>query len=85
MFFDSNCLVAIVYCRIYVNRQTAVAHQIIFQKIHDIVVKDTGENLQWRHIHSQTLDEEVGVLQIVLDQHGGQAKGKLFVYTIRIW
>ncbi|KAJ7192674.1 hypothetical protein GGX14DRAFT_546454 [Mycena pura] len=72
---EQDSRTSIVYCRIYVNRQTAVAHQIIFQKIHDIVVKDTGENLQWRHIHSQTPDEEVGVLHFVLDQHGGQAKG----------
>ncbi|KAJ7122723.1 hypothetical protein C8R46DRAFT_1238174 [Mycena filopes] len=65
----------IVYCRIYLNRQTAAAHQMIFQKIHQIVLADTGEHLQWRHLHSTTLRDEVGILHFVLDQHGGQAKG----------
>ncbi|KAF7372822.1 hypothetical protein MSAN_00488200 [Mycena sanguinolenta] len=37
----------IVYCRIFVNRQTAMAHQIIFQKIHEIIFTDTGEHLKW--------------------------------------
>ncbi|KAJ7257624.1 hypothetical protein C8J57DRAFT_1074290 [Mycena rebaudengoi] len=65
----------IVYCRIFLNRQTAAAHELIFQKIHEIVFADTGENLTWRHLHSATIDGEVGILHFVLDQHGGQAKG----------
>ncbi|KAJ7676899.1 hypothetical protein DFH06DRAFT_976937 [Mycena polygramma] len=65
----------IVYCRIYLNRQTAGAHEIVFRKIHEIVLTDTGENLQWRHLHSPTIHDEVGILHFVLDQHGGQAKG----------
>ncbi|KAJ7437910.1 hypothetical protein B0H11DRAFT_1884881 [Mycena galericulata] len=65
----------IVYCRIYLNRQTAAAHEIIFRKIHEIVFADTGETLKWRHLHSPTIHDEVGILHFVLDQHGGQAKG----------
>ncbi|KAJ6453265.1 hypothetical protein DFH09DRAFT_964017 [Mycena vulgaris] len=65
----------IVYCRIFLNRQTAAAHQIIFQKIHEIVFADTGENLKWRHLHSATIHGETGILHFVVDQHGGQAKG----------
>lgn len=72
---------AIVYCRIFLNRQTAAAHELIFQKIHEIVFADTGENLTWRHLHSATIDGEIGILHFVLDQHGGQAKGKLFLAT----
>ncbi|KAJ7194417.1 hypothetical protein GGX14DRAFT_576364 [Mycena pura] len=72
---DASSRTSAAYCRIYVNRQTAAAHQIIFQKIHDIVLNDTGENLRWRHLHARSRTEEVGVLHFVMDQHGGQAKG----------
>ncbi|KAJ7261653.1 hypothetical protein C8J57DRAFT_1634758, partial [Mycena rebaudengoi] len=65
----------IVYCRIFLNRQTAAAHSLIFQKIHEIVLSDTREHLQWRHLHSATIHSEVGILHFVLDQHGRQAKG----------
>ncbi|KAF7303458.1 hypothetical protein MIND_00574600 [Mycena indigotica] len=44
---DADSRTSVVYCRIYVNRQTAAAHHMIFQKIHDIVRLDTGEDLRW--------------------------------------
>ncbi|KAF8887650.1 hypothetical protein CPB84DRAFT_1849819 [Gymnopilus junonius] len=65
----------ITYCHIYLNRQSAVAHQIIFQKIEEIVLKDTGECLQWRHLHANDISDMVGILEIAVDQHGRQAKG----------
>ncbi|KAJ7210349.1 hypothetical protein GGX14DRAFT_363314, partial [Mycena pura] len=67
--------ISIPYCRIYVNRQTAAAHQIIFQKISDLVLHDTGTELRWRHIHATDVHQEVGILHFAMDQHGGQAKG----------
>ncbi|KIM36354.1 hypothetical protein M413DRAFT_449233 [Hebeloma cylindrosporum] len=65
------------YCRIYLNRQTAEAHRLIFHKIDEIVEIDTGHRLKWRHIHSKgpTSAEAVGIYHIAVDQHGGQAKG----------
>lgn len=57
-------------------RQTAVAHRIIFEEIENIVRADTGQSLQWRHLHTNSIDETDGmILQWVADQHGGQAKG----------
>ncbi|KAF7981503.1 hypothetical protein HWV62_33057 [Athelia sp. TMB] len=67
--------IAIPYCRVYLNRQSAAAHAIVFQKIEEIVMEDTGESLKWRHLHANSLDEHVGILQWAGDQHGGQAKG----------
>lgn len=66
-----------VYCRVYLNRQTAAAHQFVFQKISEIVKLDTGHELLWRHLHSSSanLEDACGILQITVDQHGGQAKG----------
>ncbi|KAF4567096.1 hypothetical protein EYR36_010712 [Pleurotus pulmonarius] len=58
---DEESHTTIVYCRIYLNRQTASAHQLLFQKIDDIVKIDTGSSLC--------------ILQVTADQHGGQAKG----------
>lgn len=65
-----------MYCRIYLNRQTAAAHQLVFRKIEEIVLEDTGRPLRWRHLHSTGINEAEGVLQFTVDQHGGQAKGK---------
>ncbi|KAK6969673.1 hypothetical protein R3P38DRAFT_3413297 [Favolaschia claudopus] len=48
----------IMFCRIFLNRQTATAHELIFKKIHEIVLADTGEALRWRHLHSPTIHAE---------------------------
>ncbi|KAF8200102.1 hypothetical protein BJ912DRAFT_898089 [Pholiota molesta] len=72
---DSESRTSITYCRIFVNRQTASAHCLIFDTIDDIVFEDTGRHLQWRHLHSPNLTNHVGILQFAVDQHGGQAKG----------
>jgi hypothetical protein len=68
-------LTGVVYSRVYLNRQSALAHQKVFEAIDSIVLKDTGSPLQWRHIHATTLNEYVGILHWSADQHGGQAKG----------
>ncbi|KAJ7840702.1 hypothetical protein B0H14DRAFT_3457907 [Mycena olivaceomarginata] len=57
---DRDANTSVVFCRVYLTRHTAAAHQIIFQEINKIVDHDTGRPLQWRHLH---------------DQHRGQAKG----------
>ncbi|KAJ7254283.1 hypothetical protein C8J57DRAFT_1237000 [Mycena rebaudengoi] len=72
---EHNSRTSIVFCRVYLNRQTAAAHQIVFQAIHHIVFADTGKHLEWRHLHSTTIQGETGILHVTLDQHGGQAKG----------
>ncbi|KZP19049.1 hypothetical protein FIBSPDRAFT_955798 [Athelia psychrophila] len=72
---DHNANMAITYCRVYLNRQTAAAHAIVFEKIEEIIREDTGTSLKWRHLHSDSLEEHVGILQWAGDQHGGQAKG----------
>ena len=60
----------------YVTLQTAAVHQQIFQEIEEIVEFDTGECLQWHHLHAQHTEETAGMILLwTLDQHGGQAKG----------
>ncbi|TDL13991.1 hypothetical protein BD410DRAFT_684726, partial [Rickenella mellea] len=66
---------SIIYCRVYLNRQSALAHQMIFQKLDEIVKLDTGQRLLWRHIHGDGIDDFVGILHWTADQHRGQAKG----------
>jgi hypothetical protein len=68
-------LIAMTYCRVYLNRQTAAAHQLAFQQIEAIVKQDTGESLKWRHLHANSPNELLGILQWAGDQHRGQAKG----------
>ncbi|KAJ6467458.1 hypothetical protein DFH09DRAFT_1254258 [Mycena vulgaris] len=67
---------AVVFCRIFLNRQTAVAHQKIIQAIENIVLEDMGRGLEWRHIHGAQINDYDGkILQWAGDQHAGQAKG----------
>ncbi|KAJ7587912.1 hypothetical protein C8J56DRAFT_1049975 [Mycena floridula] len=65
----------VVLCRAYLNRQTAVAHQHLFNAIDRIVFEDTGFHLQFRHLHAQDPNELTGILSWTVDQHRGQAKG----------
>jgi hypothetical protein len=60
-----------------VNRQTATAHQIIFNEVASIAEKDMGCTIQWRHLHAESATETPSgmILQWTGDQHGGQAKG----------
>jgi hypothetical protein len=60
---------------VYLNRQTAAAHHFIFKKIEEIIKMDTGESLQWRHLHANSVYNFTGILHWSADQHGGQAKG----------
>ncbi|KAJ7490348.1 hypothetical protein B0H11DRAFT_2191580 [Mycena galericulata] len=74
--WDRDAHTTVVFCRIFLNRQTAVAHQKIFEAIDQIVFEDTGTYIQWRHIHGAQVDDYDGkILQWGADQHGGQAKG----------
>src|SRR5882757_4624890 len=76
LFYVANPTSGVIFCRIYLNRQTAVAHQLLFQKIEEIVISDTGEHLKWRHIHAKSPTEYVGIVHWTADQHRGQAKGE---------
>ncbi|KAJ6494582.1 hypothetical protein C8R45DRAFT_1095495 [Mycena sanguinolenta] len=60
------------FLRIYVNRQTAFAHKLIFDAINQIVQCDTGSTLQWRHLHASSPDETpAGMVWLwTADQHG---------------
>ncbi|OSX56007.1 hypothetical protein POSPLADRAFT_1161553, partial [Postia placenta MAD-698-R-SB12] len=73
--WDHENRTAIIFCRVLLTRETAEVHRFIFDKIDEIVKADTGSMLQWRHLHSASLDQYVGVLQLTADQHLGQAKG----------
>ncbi|KAJ7730898.1 hypothetical protein DFH07DRAFT_756061 [Mycena maculata] len=71
---DANT--SLTFCRVFLNRQSAVAHQHVFAAIEDIVFEDTGKRLRWRHLHANNLEEhEDMILEWAADQHRGQAKG----------
>ncbi|KAJ3713589.1 hypothetical protein C8R42DRAFT_684404 [Lentinula raphanica] len=72
---DSNT--SMTYCRVFLTRQTADAHRRILVEINKLVHLDTGRSLRWRHIHGESLDDHSDglILNWVVDQHGGQAKG----------
>ncbi|KAJ7020865.1 hypothetical protein C8F04DRAFT_1403338 [Mycena alexandri] len=73
---DRDANTSLIFCRVYVNRQSAVAHQRVFDEIEAIVKEDTGEGLKWRHIHGALDGVYNGmVLSWTADQHRGQAKG----------
>lgn len=63
--------------RAFFKSQSAQAHFRVLQMIYEIVFEDTGKRLEFRHLHSPTLDplDWVGVYLITLDLHVGQALG----------
>ncbi|KAJ7795857.1 hypothetical protein B0H14DRAFT_2391173 [Mycena olivaceomarginata] len=75
---DRDANTSVVFCRAYVTRHTAAAHQRIFDELNKIVMLDTGSPLRWRHLHGQSPEDFQGlILQWGADQHRGQAKGRL--------
>ncbi|KAF8182256.1 hypothetical protein K438DRAFT_2166815 [Mycena galopus ATCC 62051] len=78
---DRDANTSLVFCRVYINRQTAAAHQRVFEEIEAIVREDTNRSLQWRHLHASRAEgaEEYNnlILSWTADQHRGQAKGQI--------
>ncbi|KAJ7886628.1 hypothetical protein B0H14DRAFT_2338160, partial [Mycena olivaceomarginata] len=73
---DRDANTSVIFCRVYLNRQTAAAHQRIFQEIERLVQIDTGSKLRWRHLHAGLSNNYTDmVLHWGGDQHRGQAKG----------
>ncbi|KAJ6578477.1 hypothetical protein B0H19DRAFT_1020702 [Mycena capillaripes] len=78
---DRDANTSAIFSRVFVNRQTAHAHFLIFQAIHHIIEEDTGCSLQWFHLHGEIgdVEEENGleglILSFMADQHRGQALG----------
>ncbi|KIJ46898.1 hypothetical protein M422DRAFT_46016 [Sphaerobolus stellatus SS14] len=68
----SDC---VCYSRIFLNCQSTQAHLLVFQKINEIVREDTGNGLRWRHLHSTSLEEPVGIYSFAVDHHLGQVIG----------
>ena len=75
---QTGCLhycLGINYCLVFLNRHNAAAHQFVFNQIERIVHHDTGQSLLWRHLHSPSLQDHIGICMFTVDEHGGQAKG----------
>ncbi|KAK0238774.1 hypothetical protein EDD85DRAFT_769017, partial [Armillaria nabsnona] len=71
---DSNT--SVVFCCVFLNRETAVAHQHVFSEVEKLVKQDTGQSLHWHHLHASMIDDyDNGILQWTADAHKGQAKG----------
>ncbi|KAJ3817115.1 hypothetical protein F5880DRAFT_1618593 [Lentinula raphanica] len=75
--WDDHSHTTIVYCRAYMTHESAAAHLIFFRLLDQLVQKDTGESLRFRHLHSQSLkiEDRVGILHWAMDQGRGSAKG----------
>ncbi|KAJ7145085.1 hypothetical protein C8R43DRAFT_890873 [Mycena crocata] len=73
---DRDANTSVTFCRVFLNRQTAVAHRCVFEAIHSVVLEDTGQHLKWRHLDGSHLEDYKDlILQWGADQHRGQAKG----------
>ncbi|KAJ3819979.1 hypothetical protein F5880DRAFT_1488795 [Lentinula raphanica] len=75
--WDDHSHTTIVYCRAYMTHESAAAHLVFFRLLDQLVQKDTGESLRFRHLHSQSLEikDRVGILHWAMDQGRGPAKG----------
>ncbi|KAG7093238.1 hypothetical protein E1B28_006924 [Marasmius oreades] len=73
---DTNTTVT--FCRIYLTRKNARAHCIALAAIDEILEKDIGRSLQFRHIHGTHVNDYGKgqfILNWVVDQDRGQALG----------
>lgn len=79
----SNMLISypgLVFCRLYINSESAEAHKLAFDEMNRLVEIDTGSGLRWRHLDAATITDLDGtILQWTSDQGGGQAKGRRFL------
>ncbi|KAF9026394.1 hypothetical protein BDZ89DRAFT_1134819 [Hymenopellis radicata] len=74
--WNTDAHTSLVFCRIYINSETAEAHRAAFNEVDRIVGLDTGSGLRWRHLDARSLTDFVGmILEITGDQGGGQSKG----------
>ncbi|KIJ23167.1 hypothetical protein M422DRAFT_276315 [Sphaerobolus stellatus SS14] len=60
---------SVVVARAFTTSQSAAAHHVLFKRIFEIVEADTGQQVQFRHIHGTGWDT------IIADEHRGQALG----------
>lgn len=58
-------------CRAFITSESAEAHQRLFERIFEVVKRDTGEDACWFHIHGR------GFEIWTLDAHKGQALGEI--------
>lgn len=65
-------LTAVVVARAFTTSQSAEAHRFLFSHVFRIAQEDTGQSVQFRHIHGSGIDT------ITADGHDGQALGTLF-------
>ncbi|KAJ7211557.1 hypothetical protein C8J57DRAFT_1097634, partial [Mycena rebaudengoi] len=73
---DRDANATVVFCRVYLNHQTAAAHRLVFQLIDSVLKEDTGSGLKWRHLYAEDEEDFDGlVLSLMGDQHRGQALG----------
>ncbi len=83
---DLKPRVGITFCRVFLTRQTAFAHHQVLRHINEVLQEDTGRTLRWRHIHGSSIDDYDGhILNWVVDQHGGQAKGILVCLPFKLF
>ena len=63
------CITAVVGARAFITSQCAEAHTVLFRRIFEIAVADTGQPVAFKHIHGH------GYESVVADAHKGQALG----------
>jgi len=64
-----------VVVRAFTTSLTGLAHQILFRRIFEIAEVDTGQRVQFRHIHGS------GFETFMADGHKGQALGIYLILT----
>jgi len=57
----------------FINSQSTAAHCHLFEHLFHIVKEDTGQDVQFLHIHG------TGIHTITVDGHKGQALGVFYV------
>ena len=62
------------FLRVYVNKDTVIIYQILFERIFDLIRERTEREIRWRYLY------EEGHAGIVIDMNSKLSTGKTLYY-----
>lgn len=81
--FSTNHVAGLVFCRLYINCESADTHKLAFNEVERLVKLDTGSGLCWWHLDATSTGDLSGtIIQWTSDQGGRQVKGMSLSYSI---
>ena len=70
MYYITDLTLVITLCRAFTNHKNEDAYKTLFQRVFALMIKATGQEIQWQHIHNQ------GLYGVVMDMDYAQINGR---------